>query len=146
MKDLGRNQFCSQDSSYEYFVLQRSLKVFTDFDESSDESLECKECVIHKIGELTVVTYLLNSTHEYHLFFPYFLDGVTVDVNSNMTTIHNEFGETWAVNRRDWIFSHESFVQEILQDLEDGVEYEASYAATFDTPELEEAAKQVRTV
>ena len=69
-----------------------------------------------------------------------------MNVNSNMTTIHNEFGESWAVNRRDWIFAYESFVQEILQDMEDGVEYEASYEATFDTPELEEAAKQVSTL
>ena len=66
-----------------------------------------------------------------------------MDVNSTMSTIHALFGETWAVNRRDWIFAYESFVQEILQDMEDGVEYEASYEATFDTPELEAAAKQV---
>ena len=73
------------------------------------------------------------------------LDGTTVNITSNMTIIHHQFGETWALNRRYWIFQYESFVQEILQDMADGVDYKVSNEATFDSPEEEEKARKVKT-
>ena len=72
-----------------------------------------------------------------------FADGEIVRVNSSMSTIHDQFGETWSVEKKDWIFKHRPFYKEILKDLEEGSSYKASYALSFETTEQEEEAREV---
>ena len=71
------------------------------------------------------------------------LDGTTVDVESDLSAIHSQFGETWAVENSDWIFKNDQFVQGIEQDIQDGASYEASYEITFESNELKIQAEEV---
>ena len=70
-------------------------------------------------------------------------DGTEVSIDSDLMTIHNNFGETWKVERSDWLFQFAEFVNEIAADIEDGASYQASYEATFDDESLEQQANEV---
>ena len=72
-----------------------------------------------------------------------FEDGTEVSIDSDLMTIHNDFGETWKVERSDWLFQFADFVNEIAADIEAGASYQASYEATFDDESLEQQANEV---
>ena len=46
LKGCWKGPICSQDSCWEYFVLQGPLKVFMDFEGSPDESLKYKDLAL----------------------------------------------------------------------------------------------------
>ena len=76
-----------------------------------------------------------------HLRFP---DGETLDAASDLATIHERFGETWAVKRQDWLFKNEGFVLEIIRELDAKSQtYEAKYQYEFTDENLREKADEV---
>ena len=57
-------------------------------------------------------------------------------------TIHEEFGETWSVNETDWIFSFQ-IASLILNDIQNGSPFNATYTIQFESEELKQQAEEV---
>ena len=72
----------------------------------------------------------------------FFSDGNYVSTNSSWATIHNDFGETWAVQEEDWMFSFK-IANLISKDIQSGSPYTAKYTAEFESDELKAQAEEV---
>ena len=70
-------------------------------------------------------------------------DGEIISTNSSDSTIHESFGETWAVPEEQWMFSLRSSSL-IRCDLQEQESYRPVYEATFESETLSKQAKEVR--
>ena len=71
-------------------------------------------------------------------------DGETLDAASDLATIHERFGETWAVERQDWLFKNDIIAVEISKELDaKSRTYEAKYQYEFTDENLREKANEV---
>ena len=71
-----------------------------------------------------------------------FTDGNTVPTISQLSVIHDEFGESWAVSEEDSLFSPEVSAM-IHEDISKGSPYTPVYTAQFQSEELKTAAEEV---
>lgn len=69
-------------------------------------------------------------------------DGRLIPTNSSWMTIHEEFGETWVIFEADWMFSFK-IASLILNDIQGGSPYNATYTAEFESPELKQQAEEI---
>ena len=80
-----------------------------------------------------------------NLLYLLFSDGETLDAASDLATIHERFGETWAVKRQDWLFKNDIIAVEISKELDaKSRTYEAKYEYEFTDENLREQANEVR--
>ena len=79
------------------------------------------------------------------LKFNLFSDGNYISTNSSWATIHNDFGETWAVQEEDWMFSFK-IANLISKDIQSGSPYTAKYTADFESDELKAQAEEVNVL